>query len=74
MAMWIAALRRQREHRYGARPTPFLAMDGGYFRPKLNVTPVFSQSAESSFPRSRRRIDVAVAPPGAALFNAFASA
>jgi len=32
----------------------FVAMDRGYFAAEgLNVTPVFSQSAESSFPRSR---------------------
>jgi NitT/TauT family transport system substrate-binding protein len=52
----------------------FVAMDRGYFAAEgLNVTPVFSQSGGELVPAlSTGRIDVAVASPGAALFNAFA--
>ena len=56
-------------------PTPvFIALDQGYFAAEgLNVTPVFSQNGAEIVPAlATGKIDVALASPGAALFNALA--
>jgi NitT/TauT family transport system substrate-binding protein len=52
----------------------FVALDRGYFRAEsLRVSTVFSQSGGELVPAlSTGRIDVAIASPGAALFNALA--
>jgi NitT/TauT family transport system substrate-binding protein len=52
----------------------FVAMDQGYFADEgLDVTPVFSQNGGELVPAlSTGKIDVALASPGAALFNALA--
>jgi NitT/TauT family transport system substrate-binding protein len=56
-------------------PTPvFVGIDRGYFAAEsLRVVPVFSQSGGELVPAlSTERIDIALASPGAALFNALA--
>ena len=56
-------------------PTPvFIALDQGYFAAEgLNVTPVFSQNGAEIVPAfATGKIDVALASPGAALFNVLA--
>ena len=52
----------------------FIALDQGYFAAEgLNVTPVFSQNGAEIVPAlATGKIDVALASPGAALFNALA--
>jgi NitT/TauT family transport system substrate-binding protein len=52
----------------------FIAIDRGYFTAEgLDVTPVFSQNGGELVPAlSTGKIDVALASPGAALFNALA--
>lgn len=52
----------------------FIALDRGYFAAEgLNVTPVFSQNGAEIVPElATGKIDVAVASPGASLFNALA--
>lgn len=52
----------------------FIALDQGYFAAEgLDVTPVFSQNGGELVPAlSTGKIDVALASPGAALFNALA--
>lgn len=56
-------------------PTPvFVALDQGFFAAEgLNVTPVFSQNGAEIVPElATGKIDVALASPGASLFNALA--
>lgn len=56
-------------------PTPvFVAIDRGFFAAEgLNVTPVFSQNGAEVVPElATGKIDVALASPGASLFNALA--
>ena len=52
----------------------FIALDQGYFAAEgLNVTPVFSQNGAEIVPElATGKIDVALASPGASLFNALA--
>jgi NitT/TauT family transport system substrate-binding protein len=52
----------------------FIALDRGYFAAEgLNVTPVFSQNGAEIVPElATGKIDIALASPGASLFNALA--